>query len=92
MKLETYLAKHYVTYVTEGNDVFVPEGDERIIGQRNIEIYEDRDDIEPIGWLVELPGRDKLEWRNIFGNVESGTMFTVAEAKAAAKARTFYSN
>jgi hypothetical protein len=86
MKLETYLAKQgYITYVSEGDDVF--EGED---GQRNIEIYESRDDIEPIGWFVSLPGRAELEWRNIFGKVTTGTMFTEAEAKAAAKAHKFY--
>lgn len=84
MRLEKYLSRFYVTYVCEGDDIF--EGED---GQINYEIYESRDDIEPIGWFVSLPGRVELEWRNIYGKVVTGTMYTEAAAKAAAKARAF---
>jgi len=85
MKLETYLGRFYDVNVREGCDVF--EGEP---GQRNIEIYERGEDCECIGWFAVVPGRAQVEWRNVYGKVAPGTMFTEAEAKAAAKAHAFY--
>ena len=89
MKVQTYLAKFYDVYVRDYDDVKAVN-DEAQEGQMNIELYDTPDDCEPIGWFVKLPKVATYEWRNIYGNVETGTIFTEAEVKAAAKARKFY--
>ena len=89
MKVQTYLAKFYDVFLRSDTDLR-DAGLEAEEGQLNIEIYDQPDDCEPIGWLVRLPKVTTYEWRNIYGDVKTGTKLTEAEVKQYAKAGLFY--
>ena len=89
MKVTTYLAKYYDVYVRDYADVKAVK-EEAVEGEEHIELYDDPDDCEPIGWLVRIPKRATYEWRNIYGDIATGTMMTETEVKQHAKAGLFY--
>lgn len=86
MKIETYLAKFFDVQVTP-----LEEDDSAVVdGSVQIDIFEKGEDSEPIGWFVKLAGCDTYEYRNVYGKVASGTVYSESTLKNAAKAGAFY--
>lgn len=89
MKVETLLAKFYDVIVTtpfENPD----RNYAKVDGVVQIDIYEKGEDAEPIGWFINRVDSGTYEWRNVYGKVANGTIYSAPEVKAAAKAGAFY--
>lgn len=79
VKIENYLAKFY--------DVRVEIVDEH---ETRLEIYERGDDCEPLGFFVIVKSVPNcFQYRNISGNVVSGTAFTESGLRNAARSKEF---